>query len=81
MKFRRAAREYNLECGSMSDNHGEKAKGIPMMFGRKRKTFSVYDCAVARSTACFASTTSIGEPLRRLVLDDGMAKMKLESQK
>jgi hypothetical protein len=32
---------------------------LPIRFGTKRKTFSEYVCAVARSTANFASTTSI----------------------
>ena len=37
-----------------------------MRLGTKRKTFSEYVCAVARSTATLASTTSIGPRLRTL---------------
>lgn len=39
----------------------------PMRFGTNRKTFSEYVCAVARSTANLASTTSTLRPLLRMV--------------
>ena len=45
-----------------------------MRLGAKRKTFSEYVCAVARSTAFLASTTSIEPPLRRFLdVGSGMA--------
>ena len=52
----------------MSENSGAKGgkgKDEPIRLGTKRKTFSEYVCAVARSTATFASTMSMEG--RRLV--------------
>lgn len=39
---------------------------LPMILGTKRKTFSEYVCAVARSTACLASTISMDARRRRV---------------
>lgn len=62
----RMIREYPIqEKHSMSKNVGEGYNSfLPIRLGTKRKTFSEYVWAVARSTATLASTTSI-EPLRR----------------
>ena len=40
-------------------------KTAPIRLGTKRNTFSEYDCAVAKSTATLASTTSMDGPRRR----------------
>lgn len=46
--------------------HNQSEENLPMMFGTKRKTFSEYVCAVARSTACLASTISMDARRRRV---------------
>ena len=54
----------------MNDNDAD----APMRLGTKRKTFSEYVWAVARSTASFASTTST---LARLCLRRGLSGLAM----
>lgn len=54
----------NLETSKTKKS--EVSLCAPMRFGTKRKTFSLYVWAVARSTATFASTTSTDAVLRRV---------------
>lgn len=66
MTLQRGLHAHNLTSISVPTFLGiesRKGNNIPMRLGTKRKTFSEYDCAVARSTATFASTTPI-EALR-----------------
>ena len=51
-------REYPRSSKSYNESQTEGERDGPIRLGTKRKTFSEYVWAVARSTATFASTTS-----------------------
>jgi hypothetical protein len=68
--------DTRIACGSKEEGKYSSIdmvhrlnKDIPMRLGIKRNTFSLYVCAVARSTATFASTMSIEPRLRATPFD------------